>query len=53
VLLDLGGIAAKWVIAADGAGKTLGGSADSKARYRQAEAAYTGFRLAHAAAKVK
>jgi formylglycine-generating enzyme required for sulfatase activity len=57
LIFDLGGNVAEWVIAADGTGKTMGGSADrasdSKARYRQADAAYTGFRVAHGAAKAK
>ncbi len=47
-LYDLGGNAAEWVVAKDGSGKALGGSADlpvdskSKAASR---AAYTGFRV--------
>jgi dipeptidyl aminopeptidase/acylaminoacyl peptidase len=57
LIFDLGGNVAEWVIASDGTGKTMGGSADrasdSKARYRQADAAYTGFRVAHGAAKAK
>jgi dipeptidyl aminopeptidase/acylaminoacyl peptidase/formylglycine-generating enzyme required for sulfatase activity len=57
LIFDLGGNVAEWAIAADGTGKTLGGSADrasdSKARYRQADAAYTGFRVAHGAPKPK
>jgi formylglycine-generating enzyme required for sulfatase activity len=53
LVFDLGGNAAEWVIAADGSGKTLGGSADrpadSKAQYRAADPEYTGFRVAHIA----
>jgi hypothetical protein len=45
------------VIAADGTGKTLGGSADrpadSKARYRPADLEYTGFRVVRGAPKTK
>jgi dipeptidyl aminopeptidase/acylaminoacyl peptidase len=55
LVFDLGGNVAEWVIAADGSGKTLGGSADrpsdSKARYRPADLAYTGFRVALEASK--
>jgi dipeptidyl aminopeptidase/acylaminoacyl peptidase len=50
-LFDLGGNVAEWVIAANGSGKTLGGSADrpidSKAQYQAAHPAYTGFRVLH------
>jgi len=50
-VFDLGGNVAEWVIAANGSGKTLGGSADrpadSKAQYQAADAAYTGFRVVH------
>jgi formylglycine-generating enzyme required for sulfatase activity len=50
-VFDLGGNVAEWVIAADGSGKTLGGSADrpgdSRAPYAPADAAYTGFRVLH------
>ena len=53
LVFDLGGNVAEWVIAADGSGKTLGGSADSpadgKAQYRAADPAYTGFRVVHIA----
>jgi poly(3-hydroxybutyrate) depolymerase len=53
LVFDLGGNAAEWVIAADGSGKTLGGSADrpadGKAQYRAADPAYTGFRVLHIA----
>ena len=53
LVFDLGGNVAEWVIAADGSGKTLGGSADrpgdSKAEYRVADPAYTGFRVVHIA----
>lgn len=52
---DLDGNVAEWVIAADGTGKTAGGSADRpadpKARYRPADAAYTGFRVVRSAPK--
>jgi dipeptidyl aminopeptidase/acylaminoacyl peptidase len=55
LVFDLGGNVAEWVIAADGKGETLGGSADrpadSKASYRPAEAAYTGFRVLRGASK--
>jgi len=57
LVFDLGGNVAEWVIAADGSGKTLGGSADrpsdSKARYRAADIEYTGFRVARGAPKAK
>jgi dipeptidyl aminopeptidase/acylaminoacyl peptidase len=50
-VFDFGGNVAEWVIAADGAGKTLGGSADrpgdSRAPNAPADAAYTGFRVLH------
>ncbi len=53
LVFDLGGNVAEWVVAADGAGKAEGGSADrptdSKATYRAADAAYTGFRVVHIA----
>ena len=53
LVFDLGGNVAEWVIAADGSGKTLGGSADrpadNKEMYRAADPAYTGFRVAHIA----
>ena len=53
LVFDLGGNAAEWVVATDGSGKTLGGSADrpadSKAQYRAADPAYTGFRVVHIA----
>ncbi len=53
LVFDLGGNVAEWVIAADGSGKTLGGSADlpadNKAMYRAADLPYTGFRVAHIA----
>jgi dipeptidyl aminopeptidase/acylaminoacyl peptidase len=55
LVFDLGGNVAEWVVAADGTGKTLGGSADRasdpKARYRPADAAYTGFRVVRGAPK--
>jgi dipeptidyl aminopeptidase/acylaminoacyl peptidase len=50
-VFDLGGNVAEWVIAANGSGKTVGGSADrpadSKAAYRVADPTYTGFRVVH------
>jgi dipeptidyl aminopeptidase/acylaminoacyl peptidase len=53
LVFDLGGNVAEWVIAADGSGKTLGGSADrpadAKAQYHAADPAYTGFRVVHIA----
>jgi dipeptidyl aminopeptidase/acylaminoacyl peptidase len=46
---DLGGNVAEWVTEPNGTGKTEGGSADRpadpKARYREADASYTGFRV--------
>jgi len=57
LIFDLGGNVAEWVIAADGTGKTLGGSADrpsdSKSRYRPADLAYTGFRVVRVSPKSK
>ncbi|MGB8593359.1 MAG: prolyl oligopeptidase family serine peptidase [Candidatus Acidiferrales bacterium] len=57
LIFDLGGNVAEWAIAADGSGKALGGSADrasdSKARYRPADLAYTGFRVVHVSPKPK
>lgn len=57
LVFDLGGNVAEWVIAADGTGKTLGGSADrpadSKARYRAADAEYTGLRVVRGEPKAK
>ncbi|MGB7750683.1 MAG: hypothetical protein WCF88_03955, partial [Candidatus Acidiferrales bacterium] len=53
LVFDLGGNVTEWVIATDGSGKTLGGSADrpadGKAQYRAADPAYTGFRVVHIA----
>jgi dipeptidyl aminopeptidase/acylaminoacyl peptidase len=53
LVFDLGGNVAEWVIAGDGSGKTLGGSADRpadvKAQYHAADPAYTGFRVVHIA----
>ncbi|MGC1969141.1 MAG: SUMF1/EgtB/PvdO family nonheme iron enzyme, partial [Candidatus Acidiferrales bacterium] len=53
LVFDLGGNVAEWVIATGGTGKAEGGSADrpsdSKAGYRAADAAYTGFRVVHIA----
>ncbi|MGB9405782.1 MAG: hypothetical protein WCA98_19760, partial [Candidatus Acidiferrales bacterium] len=55
LIFDLGGNVAEWVIAADGSGKALGGSADrasdSKARYRPADLAYMGFRVVNVSPK--
>jgi dipeptidyl aminopeptidase/acylaminoacyl peptidase len=57
LIFDLGGNVAEWAIAADGSGKTLGGSADrasdSKARYRAANADYTGLRVIRGEPKPK
>ena len=57
LVFDLGGNVAEWVIAGDGSGKTLGGSADrpadGKAQYRAADSAYTGFRVVHIAPQPK
>ena len=51
LVFDLDGNVAEWVVAADGSGKTMGGSADRpadpKARLAPADAAYTGFRVVH------
>ena len=53
LVFDLGGNVAEWVMAAEGSGKTLGGSADrpadDKAPYHAADPAYTGFRVLHIA----
>lgn len=53
LIFDLGGNVAEWVIASDGSGKTLGGSADrpldTKSAYEPASAAYTGFRVVRGA----
>jgi dipeptidyl aminopeptidase/acylaminoacyl peptidase len=50
-VFDLGGNVAEWVIAVNGSGKTVGGSADrpadAKAQYQEADPAYTGFRVVH------
>jgi dipeptidyl aminopeptidase/acylaminoacyl peptidase len=50
-VFDLGGNVAEWVIAANGSGKTVGGSADrpadAKTQYQEADPAYTGFRVVH------
>jgi dipeptidyl aminopeptidase/acylaminoacyl peptidase len=57
LVFDLDGNVAEWVAAADGTGKTLGGSADRpadpKARYRAADPTYTGFRVVDAGARGK
>lgn len=51
LIFDLGGNVSEWVVASNGAGKALGGSADRpadlKAAYRPAELPYTGFRIVH------
>ena len=56
-IFDLGGNVAEWVIAADGSGKTLGGSADRasdlKTAYRAADLSYTGFRVVRVSTKTK
>jgi formylglycine-generating enzyme required for sulfatase activity len=55
LIFDLGGNAAEWVLAKDGTGKTLGGSADrtadGKVPYRAAAAEYTGMRVVRGEAK--
>jgi hypothetical protein len=57
LVFDLGGNVAEWVVAADGSGKTMGGSADrasdSKARYRSADIGYAGFRVVNDLGKGK
>jgi dipeptidyl aminopeptidase/acylaminoacyl peptidase len=57
LIFDLGGNVAEWVIAADGSGKTLGGSADrpadNKAAYQPASLPYTGFRVVRGAPQPK
>jgi hypothetical protein len=54
-VFDLGGNAAEWVIAKDGSGKKMGGSADrpadAKALPGQAAPEYTGFRVVRGEAK--
>jgi dipeptidyl aminopeptidase/acylaminoacyl peptidase len=49
LIFDLGGNVAEWVIAADGTGKTLGGSADrpadNKTAYQPASLGYSGLRV--------
>jgi dipeptidyl aminopeptidase/acylaminoacyl peptidase len=51
LVFDLGGNVSEWAIAANNAAKTLGASADhpgdAKSQYRQADPAYTGFRVVH------
>ncbi|MGH9702321.1 MAG: prolyl oligopeptidase family serine peptidase [Candidatus Acidiferrales bacterium] len=53
LVFDLGGNVAEWVTTQDGAGKTMGGSADRasdpKARYAPADILYTGFRVVRGA----
>jgi dipeptidyl aminopeptidase/acylaminoacyl peptidase len=54
LIFDLGGNAAEWVIASDGKGKVLGGSADCPADTRSnctAAPEYVGFRVARGTAK--
>jgi dipeptidyl aminopeptidase/acylaminoacyl peptidase/formylglycine-generating enzyme required for sulfatase activity len=49
LIFDLGGNVAEWVVAADGTGKSIGGSADrpadTKIRSGSADSAYIGFRV--------
>jgi dipeptidyl aminopeptidase/acylaminoacyl peptidase len=51
LVFDLGGNVSEWAVAANNAAKTLGASADhpgdAKSQYRQADPAYTGFRVVH------
>jgi dipeptidyl aminopeptidase/acylaminoacyl peptidase len=51
LVFDLGGNVSEWAIAANNSAKTLGSSADhpgdSKSQYREADPAYTGFRVVH------
>ena len=53
-IFDLGGNVAEWVVAKDGSGRALGGSADTpldaRIRARQPGPDYTGFRIAKGAA---
>ncbi|MBI3950885.1 MAG: hypothetical protein HY314_10585 [Acidobacteria bacterium] len=55
LIFDLGGNVAEWVIAEDGRGRLMGGSAntpaDSKLRQRTAAPEYTGFRVIKGAPK--
>ncbi|MGA8036786.1 MAG: prolyl oligopeptidase family serine peptidase [Candidatus Acidiferrales bacterium] len=57
LVFDLGGNVAEWVVAPNGGGKTMGGSADRPADPAAAEepteAAYTGFRVVHIAPAAK
>jgi dipeptidyl aminopeptidase/acylaminoacyl peptidase len=57
LVFDLGGNVAEWAVTKEGAGKSLGGSADrasdSKSGYRAADPAYTGFRVMHGAPQTK
>ncbi|HEX9760167.1 MAG TPA: prolyl oligopeptidase family serine peptidase, partial [Candidatus Acidoferrales bacterium] len=57
LVFDLGGNVAEWVVAKDGSGKTLGGSADQpadvKMRAREASPGYTGFRVVRGEPKAK
>lgn len=55
LIFDLGGNVAEWVVAADGKGKVMGGSADCPADPRSActpAAEYIGFRVVRGAAKL-
>ena len=51
LIFDLGGNVSEWVVAANHAPKTAGGSADrpsdARSQYRGADPAYTGFRVVH------
>jgi len=51
LVFDLDGNVAEWIVAPNGSGKTMGGSADRpadpKARLTAADPAYTGFRVVH------
>jgi hypothetical protein len=57
LIFDLGGNVAEWAIGTDGAGKTLGGSADrpadAKSAYHSASPNYTGFRVVRGAPQPK
>jgi predicted peptidase len=57
LVFDLGGNVAEWVIAVDGSGRAMGGSADlpadAKLRARKPAPAYTGFRVVKGTASAK
>lgn len=57
LVFDLGGNVAEWVLATDGTGKTIGGSADRpadpKVKARAVDIAYTGLRVVRGEAKKK